>query len=182
MKHEPFTVCVFCGSRPGANPVYLETARQVGTEIGRRGWGLVFGGGKVGLMGAVADAALAAGAKVTGIIPRSLLEREQGSAEVDELVVVESMHERKTLMADRADAFLALPGGPGTLEELAEQWTWVQLGFHAKPIGVLEVAGYWSPLLAQIEQMVAEGFATPEVAELLHCSDDLEHIFDGFSR
>lgn len=181
MTHSEFTVCVFCGSRLGADPRYVEAARAVGSEIGRRGWGLVFGGGKVGLMGAVADAALAAGAKVTGIIPRSLLEREQGSAEVDELVVVESMHERKTLMADRADAFLALPGGPGTLEELAEQWTWVQLGFHAKPIGVLEVGGYWSPLRAQIEQMVSEGFAAPEVAGLLRCSDDLLQLLDGFA-
>jgi uncharacterized protein (TIGR00730 family) len=156
-----FTVTVFCGSSPGFDPVYVEAARAVGTAIGRSGMALVYGGGHVGLMGTVADAALAAGAEVTGIIPRALQAREAVNEDLTELILVDTMHERKMLMADRADAFLALPGGPGTLEELTEQWTWAQLGIHDKPVGLLNVAGYFDPLLAFVANMRDRGFTPP---------------------
>ncbi len=158
-----FTVTVFCGSSPGFDPVYVEAARAVGTAIGQAGMALVYGGGHVGLMGTVADAALAAGAEVTGIIPRALQAREAVNEDLTELIVVDTMHERKMLMADRADAFLALPGGPGTLEELTEQWTWAQLGIHEKPVGLLNVAGYFDPLLAFVANMRDRGFTTPVI-------------------
>jgi hypothetical protein len=154
----PFSLCVYCGSRHGARAEYTQAARAVGREIGRRGWQLVYGGGNVGLMGEVADAALAHGAHVVGVIPRSLMEREVGHRTLSELFVVETMHQRKHMMAERASAFVALPGGIGTLEELYEVWTWRQLGYHDQPIGLLNVAGYYDPLLAFMERTVAEGF------------------------
>lgn len=162
-----FTVTVFCGSSPGFDPVYVEAARAVGTAIGQAGMALVYGGGHVGLMGTVADAALAAGAEVTGIIPRALQAREAVNEDLTELIVVDTMHERKMLMADRADAFLALPGGPGTLEELTEQWTWAQLGIHEKPVGLLNVAGYFDPLLAFVANMRDRGFTHPRYTDML---------------
>lgn len=162
-----FTVTVFCGSSPGFDPVYVEAARAVGTEIGRSGMALVYGGGHVGLMGTVADAAVAAGAEVTGIIPRALQAREAVNENLTELILVDTMHERKMLMAERADAFLALPGGPGTLEELTEQWTWAQLGIHHKPVGLLNVAGYFDPLLAFVANMRDRGFTHPRYTDML---------------
>lgn len=162
-----FTVTVFCGSSPGFDPVYVEAARAVGTAIGRSGTALVYGGGHVGLMGTVADAALAAGAEVTGIIPRALQAREAVNEDLTELILVDTMHERKMLMADRADAFLALPGGPGTLEELTEQWTWAQLGIHDKPVGLLNVDGYFDPLLAFVANMRDRGFTHPRYTDML---------------
>jgi uncharacterized protein (TIGR00730 family) len=158
MAGAPFSICVYCGSRPGDSPRFLDIARQVGSEIGRRGWRLVYGGGRVGLMGAVADAALAAGAPVLGVIPQSLMRREVGHAGLSELQVVETMHERKHLMAESADAFLALPGGIGTFEELFEAWTWRQLGYHAKPLGLLDADGYYEPLLSFLCSTVERGF------------------------
>ena len=146
MSAQRLSICVYCGSRPGAEPAYRSAAEVVGTLIGQRGWQLVYGGGRAGLMGAVADAALAAGARTVGVIPSSLMERELGHAGLDELHVVETMHERKRLMAERADAFLALPGGIGTFEELFEAWTWRQLGYHDKPLGLLDVGGYYALL------------------------------------
>lgn len=162
-----FTVTVFCGSSPGFEPVYVSAAAAVGDAIGRSGMSLVYGGGHVGLMGTVADAALRAGAYVTGVIPRALQAREAVNEAVSELIVVDSMHERKTVMADRADAFLALPGGPGTLEELTEQWTWAQLGIHEKPIGLLNVDGYFDPLLAFVANMRERGFTHPRYTDML---------------
>lgn len=162
-----FTVTVFCGSSPGFDPVYLDAARAVGTAIGRAGMSLVYGGGHVGLMGAVADAALAAGAEVTGVIPRALQAREEVNDDLTELILVDTMHERKMIMADRADVFLALPGGPGTLEELTEQWTWAQLGIHEKPVGLLNVAGYFDPLLAFVANMRERGFTHPRYTDML---------------
>lgn len=162
-----FTVTVFCGSSPGFDPVYLDAARAVGTAIGRAGMSLVYGGGHVGLMGAVADAALAAGAEVTGVIPRALQAREEVNDDLTELILVDTMHERKMIMADRADVFLALPGGPGTLEELTEQWTWAQLGIHEKPVGLLNVAGYFDPLLAFVANMRDRGFTHPRYTDML---------------
>lgn len=162
-----FTITVFCGSSPGFDPVYVDAARAVGTAIGRAGMALVYGGGHVGLMGTVADAALAAGAEVTGVIPRALQAREAVNEDLTELILVDTMHERKMIMADRADAFLALPGGPGTLEELTEQWTWAQLGIHEKPVGILNVAGYFDPLLAFVANMRDRGFTHPRYTDML---------------
>ena len=154
----PFTLCVYCGSRHGARAEYTAVARAVGREIGLRGWQLVYGGGNVGLMGEVADAAMVHGARVIGVIPRSLMEREVGHRALSELHVVDTMHQRKQMMAERANAFVALPGGIGTLEELFEVWTWRQLGYHDQPIGLLNVAGYYDPLLEFMSRTVAEGF------------------------
>lgn len=151
-------VCVFCGSRPGDAPVFTETAAALGRELVDRGLGLVFGGGSVGLMGTVADAVLEAGGEVVGVIPRELWDREVGHADCTELHVVDSMHERKALMASLSDAFIAQPGGIGTLEELAEAVTWNQLGIHAKPVGLLDVDGFWDPLVATFDRFVERGF------------------------
>jgi uncharacterized protein (TIGR00730 family) len=151
-------LCVFCGSSPGASPAYLDGARAVGRLLAARGIGLVYGGGRVGLMGAVADSVLAAGGEVIGVIPHGLLVREVGHTGLSDLRVVESMHERKALMADLADGFMALPGGIGTLEEFCEILTWAQLGVHGKPVGLLDLDGYYAPLLALLDHMVAHGF------------------------
>lgn len=159
----PFrSVCVYAGSNPGVDPAHAAAARALGTVLAEQGTGLVYGGGKTGLMGIVADAALAAGGHVLGIIPRGLDRREVAHRGVSELVVVESMHERKTLMAERADAFVALPGGLGTIEELVEAATWTQLGIHQKPVGLLDSAGYWAPFHAFLEHAVAAGFLRAE--------------------
>lgn len=151
-------VCVYCGSRPGVLPVYGDAARALGTLLGEGGHGLVYGGGNVGLMGLVADAALAAGAWVVGVIPQALVAREVGHSALSEQHVVPDMHTRKRMMAERADAFLAMPGGIGTLEELYEVWTWRQLGYHDKPIGLLNVAGFYDPLLRFMDHCVSQGF------------------------
>jgi uncharacterized protein (TIGR00730 family) len=153
-----FSVCVYCGSRHGARPSYTEAARALGNAIGSRGWQLVYGGGNVGLMGEVADAVLAAGGRVVGVIPESLMQREVGHTGLTELHVVPTMHQRKQMMAERADAFIALPGGIGTLEELYEVWTWRQLGYHRQPIGLLNIDGFYDTLLAFMQQTVDEGF------------------------
>jgi uncharacterized protein (TIGR00730 family) len=157
-----FTLCVYCGSRFGARPSYRDAAQALGRTIGDRGWQLVYGGGKVGLMGVVADAALAAGARVIGVIPESLQQREVGHRGLHELHVVPTMHQRKQMMAERASAFVALPGGIGTLEELYEVWTWRQLGYHDQPIGLVNVDGYYDELLAFMERTVSEGFLSAE--------------------
>lgn len=173
-----FTLCVYCGSRTGDAPAHAAAARSVGRLIGKRGWRLVYGGGAVGLMGIVADAALAAGAHVTGVIPRSLLEREVGHRALSELEVVETMHQRKQRMAERADAFLALPGGIGTLEELFEVWTWRQLGYHDQPIGLLDVAGYYGTLLDFMRRTESEGFVSPHTLELLQVGSEPAGLLD----
>jgi len=175
---KPFSLCVYCGSRHGAKPAYSEAARAVGRLIGERGWRLIYGGGRVGLMGEVADAALAAGAEVLGVIPESLMRREVGHSGLTELHVVPTMHQRKKLMADHADAFLALPGGIGTLEELYEVWTWRQLGYHQLPIGLLEVEGYYEPLLQFMRRSVDEGFLDAEMFARLHVDDSVARLLD----
>ena len=167
-----FSVCVYCGSRPGELSAYADAARAVGTEIGRRGWQLVYGGGRAGLMGVVADAALAAGATAVGVIPASLMGRELGHRELTELHVVQTMHQRKMMMAERSDAFLALPGGIGTFEELFEVWSWRQLGYHDKPLGLLNVAGYYDALLGFLMHAREQGFMTTAQTDLLHVADD----------
>jgi uncharacterized protein (TIGR00730 family) len=173
-------VCVFCGSNVGRNPAYEKAAVSVGTALAKAGLRLVYGGGKVGLMGAVADAAIAAGGDVAGVMPRALVEREIGHAGLAELHVVETMHQRKTMMADLADAFIALPGGAGTLEEFFEQWTWAQLGIHAKPCGLLNVKDYFQPLLALIDKIVAEGFLTQTYRDMLIVEGDVEPLLGRF--
>ena len=170
----PFSVCVYCGSRPGADPAFAQAARAIGSLIGQRGGQLVYGGGRAGLMGLVADAALGAGAKVVGVIPQALVERELGHQGLTELHVVQTMHERKQLMAERSDAFLALPGGIGTLEELFEVWTWRQLGYHDKPVGLLNVASYYDRLLGFIDETGAQGFVPASQRELLQVDADPE--------
>lgn len=160
-------ICVFCGSSTGTNPAFAEAAREMGAYLAREGIGLVYGGGAVGLMGIVADAVLAGGGEVVGVIPRALATKEIAHAGLTELHVVASMHERKALMAERSDAFLALPGGFGTLEELFEVVTWAQLGFHPKPCGVLNVAGYYDHLLTFLDHSVAQGLLKPVHREML---------------
>jgi uncharacterized protein (TIGR00730 family) len=156
----PFHVCVFCGARMGASPAYTRAATALGQRIGERGLGLVYGGARVGLMGALADAALAAGAPVLGVLPRSLSSVEVAHAGLTELVLVDGLHARKARMTAESDAFVALPGGFGTLDELFEALTWAQLGLHTRPLGLLNVDGFWDPLVATIDRQVAEGFVT----------------------
>jgi uncharacterized protein (TIGR00730 family) len=151
-------ICVFCGSSAGSRPAYAEAARELGRTLAQRGIGVVFGGGKVGLMGVLADAALAAGGEAIGVIPEALEAREIAHPGLTRLHVVRSMHERKTLMADLADAFIALPGGFGTFEEFFEAVTWTQLGIHGKPCGLLNVDGYYDALLGQLDRAVGDGF------------------------
>lgn len=172
----PLSIVVYCGSRHGEGGRYTEAARRLGQAIGTRGMRLVYGGANVGLMGEVADAALAAGAKVLGVIPRALMAREVGHHGLTELRVVETMHQRKQLMAEAADAFIALPGGIGTLEELFEVWTWRQLGYHDQPIGLLNVEHYYDPLLAFLDRSVSEGFVAAEVRSLLQVDCEPERL------
>jgi uncharacterized protein (TIGR00730 family) len=174
-------ICVFCGASQGRDPGYLELATAVGAGLARRGIGLVYGGSRVGMMGAVADAALAAGGEVIGVIPRHLVDRELAHRGLTELRIVETLHERKAGMAALADGFIALPGGLGTLEELAEVASWAQLGLHAKPIGLLGRDGYWDALLAWLDHAVAEGFVTPEHRALVGFDADLQALLDRFA-
>ena len=170
------SLCVYCGSRSGASAAYAAAAKAIGTEIGRLGWRLVYGGGRAGLMGVVADAAIAAGAPVVGVIPQSLMERELGHPGLTELHVVATMHERKLMMAERSDAFVALPGGIGTFEELFEVWTWRQLGYHDKPLGLLNVEGYYDGLLAFMQQTVLHGFVSEPQHALLQVDSDAQAL------
>ncbi|HEY6510380.1 MAG TPA: TIGR00730 family Rossman fold protein [Burkholderiaceae bacterium] len=179
MTSPKLRLCVYCGSRPGANPAFMRSAEQMGTAIGRRGWQLVYGGGRVGLMGALADAALAAGAEVHGVIPRSLMQREAGHTGLTRLQVVETMHERKHLMAERTHAFVALPGGIGTFEELFEVWSWRHLGYHQRPLGLLDVAGYFQPLLAMVRQAEHDGFVTNEQLAMVTLRESPDALLDA---
>lgn len=167
---------MYCGSSPGRRPEYLKAARDVGQLLAERGIRLVYGGGRVGLMGVLADAALARGGAVTGVIPRALADQELAHPALPELIVTDSMHTRKTTMADRADAFVALPGGIGTLEELFEVWTWSQLGFQQKPCGLLNVAGYFDPLIRLVDHMVREGYLRPAHRDLLSVAEAPEAL------
>ncbi len=155
------SVCVFCGSAPGARPSYSAAARDLGGALGRAGMTLVYGGGRLGLMGIVADAVLQAGGRVIGVIPRMLIERELAHPNLTRQHVVSTMHERKTLMAELSDAFVGLPGGMGTFDELVEIVTWAQLGLHAKPVVLANIEGYFQPMYAMLDHAVAEGFVTP---------------------
>lgn len=173
-------ICVFCGASAGRGDGYRELAQAVGAELAERGIGLVYGGGRVGLMGAVADAALAAGGEVIGVIPRRLVDRELAHPGLTELRVVESLHERKATMAELADGFIALPGGLGTLEELSEVASWAQLELHTKPIGLLGPDEYWAPLLTWLDHAVEEGFISPSHRVLLQRDADLATLVGRF--
>jgi hypothetical protein len=169
----PVHVCVFCGSNVGRDPRYAEAARALGTTLAAEGLGLVYGGGKVGLMGIVADAALAAGGAVIGVIPRALATKEVEHPGLTSLRVVGSMHERKAMMSDLADGgYIALPGGLGTFEELFEVWTWAQLGYHPKPVGMLNAGGFYDPLLAFLDTTVTGGFVKREHRDMLLVDTD----------
>ncbi len=176
------SVCVFCGASIGANPLYREAAIALGQAIARRGLTLVYGGGAVGLMGIVADAALAAGGEVIGIIPQSLKDAEIGHAGLTRLEVVNGMHARKARMAALSDAFIALPGGLGTLEELFEVWTWGQLGYHAKPLGLLDVNGFYTKLGSFLDHIVDEGFVRAQHRAMLLLGDQADQLLDAMER
>lgn len=170
------SVCVFCGSASGTNPVYAEVARELGRVLASRNLALVYGGGRVGLMGEVASATLAAGGTVIGVIPHSLAVKEIAQEDCTELIVVDTMHERKSRMADRSDAFVALPGGYGTCDELFEILTWAQLGIHNKPVAVLNVNGFFTPLLAWLDHVVTEGLLRPKHRELLLVAESVPEL------
>ena len=175
-------ICVFCGSRSGSRPEYTQGARMLGAALARRDLALIYGGAKVGLMGTVADAAREAGGAVIGIIPQGLVRKEVAHHALDDLRIVGSMHERKAQMAELADAFIALPGGFGTFEEFFEVVTWAQIGLHRKPCALLNVAGYYDPLLALIDHAVAEDFAPPAHRRLIVTDTDVNRLLDTLSH
>jgi uncharacterized protein (TIGR00730 family) len=177
----PFTLCVYCGSRHGDDPAFTVAAQEVGRQVGQRGWRLVYGGGKVGLMGEVANAALAAGAQVVGILPERLRDREVGHTGLSELQIVPTMHERKQRMAAMASAFLALPGGIGTLEELFEVWTWRQIGYHDQPLGLLNTQGYFDPLLSFLDRSVDAGFLAAGPRNMLSLGQNVSSLLDDLA-
>ena len=175
-------VCVFCGASSGRLPEYAEAARAFGAAAAARGLGIVYGGGRVGLMGAVADAALAAGGEVIGVIPQELVDRELAHGGLTELHVVGSLHERKALMAELSDGFVALPGGFGTLDELLEQLTWSQLGLHDKPVGLFDVEEYWRPLIELARHATEEGFVRESDLGAIAVGTDAEGLLDRLQR
>ncbi|GKS91147.1 TIGR00730 family Rossman fold protein [Acidovorax sp. SUPP2522] len=179
MAEPSFSLCVYLGSRPGENPLFTESAIAVGEWIGRHGGQLVYGGGRSGLMGTVAEATRRAGGRVLGVIPRALVDKELANRDCDELHIVETMHERKAMMAERCNAFLALPGGIGTFEELFEVWTWRQLGYHDKPIGLLNVDGYYDGLMAFLQTSVASGLMSDWQMGLMTASSDRESLLQS---
>jgi len=172
------SICVYCGSHNGARPEYMAAARHLGQLIAERGLRLVYGGGGIGLMGVLADSVLAEDGRVIGVIPEQLAERELAHRELTQLRVVTGMHQRKALMAELSDAFIAMPGGIGTMEELFEVLTWSQLGLHVKPCGVLNILGYYEYLLGFLDHQVAEGFLKEEQRNLLQVSEDPLHLLD----
>ena len=182
MKEPAFSICVYCGSRSGADPAFAALAAQTGRWIDQHGGQLVYGGGKNGLMGAVADATLQAGGRVIGVIPQALVEREHAHRGCTELHVVQTMHERKHLMAARASAFLALPGGIGTFEEFFETWTWRQLGYHAKPIGLLNHDGFYDGLLSFLRHSQAQGFMSPDLMALVDVDTHPAALLERLAR
>ncbi|POX41483.1 TIGR00730 family Rossman fold protein [Streptomyces sp. Ru73] len=178
MRDKQRKVTVYAGSAPGNRPVFLEEARRFARQVAEAGWEIVYGGGAVGLMGAVADAALAAGGRVTGVIPQSLVNAEVAHPGLTELHVVDSMHERKQLMADLGDCFVALPGGVGTVEEIVEVWAWLVLGHHGKPITLVNTDGYWNRLFGMARGMAVNGFLSPEELAAFTLIRDAQDLFD----
>lgn len=176
------TICIFCASSPGADPRYADAARSFGALLARTERRVVYGGGNTGLMGALADGVLSAGGEIIGVMPRHLVEREVAHLALTRLETVTSMHERKARLADMADAFVALPGGLGTLEEFTEIWTWGQLGLHRKPYGLLNVADFFSPLLAFLDHAVAERFVRPEHRAMVHVAEKPEALLEAMEH
>jgi uncharacterized protein (TIGR00730 family) len=174
------SICVYCGSSPGTDPLFMDEAVRAGTLIAKSGLTLVYGGGRVGLMGAVADAALAAGGKVTGVMPADLVNAEIGHTGLTELRVVNSMHERKLVMSEISDGFLCLPGGPGTFDEIFEQWTWALLGIHEKPCGFVNVSGYYDPMRQTIQHMADNGFIGQPYVDMLIYAATTQAVIDRF--
>ncbi|WP_233843013.1 TIGR00730 family Rossman fold protein [Dyella sp. 2HG41-7] len=179
---QPTALCVYCGSQGGNRPLYTETAQAFGAELARRNITLVYGGGKVGLMGSVANATLNAGGKVIGVIPRQLVEREVAHTGLSELVVVDTMHQRKTRMYELSDAFVALPGGFGTMDEMFEMLTWAQLGLHSYPCGFLNTLGYYEHLRGMMDHMVSQGFVSQSRRDAVWFGDSTDALFDWISR
>lgn len=175
-------ICVFCGSRLGSRPIFREQAQELGRALADRGLGLVFGGGHIGLMGVLADTVLQAGGEAIGVIPRALVEKELAHERLTQLRVVPDMHERKALMADLSDAFIALPGGFGTADELFEILTWAQLGIHQKPVGLVNTAGFFDPLLAWLDRAVTDGFLKPKHRRLLIEAANVEELLDRLGQ
>lgn len=175
------SICVFCGSSLGNDPIYQQMAQATGQAIAEQGKTLIYGGGRSGLMGVVADSALKAGGRVVGIIPNALVDRELAHKGLTELYVVDNMHERKTQMSEQADAFIALPGGAGTLEEIFEQWTWNQLGIHQKPCAFLNVGGFYDDLIKMIQGSVVRGFSQSRFVDQLIVANDINEILTAFS-
>jgi len=180
VKTSPVRICVFCGSSPGNDSAYEDAARSVGQGLAENDCDLVYGGGRAGLMGVVADAVLAAGGKVTGVIPRTLVDQEIAHAGLTQLLVVQTMHERKAKMADLSDGFIALPGGVGTLEEIFEQWGWARLGIHAKPCAFFDVKGFFEPVRIMLDQMLRAGFMQKEHTDIITFASDLGQILESF--
>jgi uncharacterized protein (TIGR00730 family) len=174
--------CVFSGSSEGVRPEYAEAAREMGRLFVREGIGLVYGGASIGLMGAISDAVIDAGGEVIGVIPRDLMEKELAHKRLSDLRVTSSMHERKALMAELSDGFIALPGGIGTFEEMFEIWTWAQLGYHTKPLGVLNTAGFYDSLAAFLDRVVTEGFLKAKHRGILLCENGPEKLLRAMSR
>lgn len=175
-------IAVYCGSKSGHDAKYLNMATEVGRQLAERGHHLIYGGARVGLMGAMADAVLAGGGKVLGVIPEALMSREVAHPGLTRLAIVKDMHERKAQMAGPADAFVALPGGPGTMEELFEMWTWQMLGYHNKPVALLNFEGYYDPLITMIKRMTSEGFAWADLTETLIMADSIADLFDQLEQ
>lgn len=171
-----FSVCVFCGARPGKNPEYAQAATDLGAVIAQKGWRLVYGAGDVGLMGLVAQSAGSQGAKTFGVIPQHLLDWEVGKRDLDQFIITEDMHSRKKLMFTNSDAIVVLPGGAGSLDEFFEVLTWAQLGLHKRPIILANIAGYWDPLLALVDHVIAEGFAAPSLKSLFQVASSVPEI------
>ncbi|CAB3685748.1 TIGR00730 family Rossman fold protein [Trinickia soli] len=176
------SVCVYCGSSIGAQPFYAQAAQAFGRALVESGCSLVYGGGRVGLMGVIADEVLAAGGRVVGVIPELLVDKEVGHRGLTELHVVPDMHQRKRMMADLSDAFVALPGGAGTLEELFEVYTWAQLGYHQKAIGLYDIGGYYSPLVTMLEHTVREGFMQQAYLDILQIDSDAYSLIEKLRR
>jgi uncharacterized protein (TIGR00730 family) len=176
------SICVYCGSRNGVDPRHVEAARSLGTQIAQAGIELVYGGGRIGLMGVVADAVLAGGGRVCGIIPHHLQSVEVGHQGLTELHVVDSMHVRKQMMFERSDAFVVLPGGIGTLDETFEMITWRQLRLHDRPVVVVDLAGYWQPYIQMIDHIIGQGFAGPEIRRLYDVVDSAEAVLPLLAR
>ncbi len=176
------TICVFCASSPGGDPRYVESARAFGEMLARSGRRVVYGGGNTGLMGALAEGVLSAHGEIVGVMPRHLVEREVAHGGLTRLHTVSSMHERKAMLAEMADAFVALPGGLGTLEEFTEIWTWGQLGLHRKPYGILNVAGYYTPFLEFLDHALAQGFVRPQHRAMVHVAEDPAALLEAMEH